>query len=103
MELDDNRRFLQQTEQAIRETNNDVIHKKIPPLTTARMLSFANAVANLRADYFEAAFTFTDSETHDPAAVEQLAQHRQAFEESRDAFIALQRAIELGYMAVEID
>ena len=109
MEMDEklakNQRFLRETEQAIRLTNNEVIHKQIPPITSERMLTFAIAVAKLRAQYIGVAFAFADAKHADGAAgaadIDELGLCRRRFEEARDAFIALQRAIELGYMAVE--
>ncbi len=97
-----NRRFLLEVEQGIRAANNEVIHDKIPPVDSERMLTFAISVAKLRLAYIEAAFNFADAQ-HDDSEnevnqINQLKLHRQRFEESRDAFIALQRAIELGYI-----
>jgi hypothetical protein len=104
-ELARNQRFLRETEQAIRLTNNEIIHKRVPPLTIDRMLSFAIVVAKLRAQYIEAALSFADMKqaeaTEKDAKIDELGLYRRQFEEVRDAFIALQRAIELGYMAVE--
>lgn len=100
-----NQRFLRETEQAIRITNNEVIHKQVPPITSERMLVFSVAVAKLRAQYIEAAFAFADAkhadEAEGAAEIDELGLCRRRFEEARDAFVALQRAIELGYMAVE--
>ena len=100
-----NKRFLMEVEQGIRLANNEIIHKVIPPVTSERMLSFAIAVAQLRAQYIEAAFVFADIKTTEgkkPAgAIEELSSCRRQFEEARDAYIALQRAIELGYVANE--
>ena len=109
MEMDEklakNQRFLRETEQAIRITNNEIIHKQLPPITSERMLTFSVAVAKLRAQYIEAAFTFADAKHADGAEgasdIDELGLCRRRFEEARDAFIALQRAIELGYVAAE--
>ena len=109
MTMDDdiqkNQRFLRETEQVIRLSNNEVIHKRIPPINTERMVSFAIVVAKLRAQYIESAFKFADTKHADDdigeAEVNEISLRRRRFEEARDAFIALQRAIELGYMAVE--
>ena len=109
MEIDEkltkNQRFLRETEQAIRITNNEIIHKQLPPITSERMLTFSVAVAKLRAQYIEAAFTFADAKHADGAEgaadIDELGLCRRRFEEARDAFIALQRAIELGYVAAE--
>ena len=103
--LTKNRRFLSETEQTIRLANNEVIHKQVPPITSDRMLSFAVAVAKLRAHYIEAAFKFTDLEHSEGgegvAEIDELGSCRRRFEEARDAFSAMQRAIELGYVVVE--
>ncbi len=109
MDMDDelarNQRFLQETEQAIRLTNKEVIHRQVPPITQDRMLSFAIAVAKLRAEYIETAFKFADAKhltgAEGASEIDELELCRRRFEEARDSFIALQRAIELGYMAVE--
>jgi hypothetical protein len=104
-DLAKNQRFLRETEQAIRLTNNEVIHQRIAPITTERILSFSVAVAKLRAQYIEAAFNFADTKHTESAEgvaeIDGLTIRRRRFEEARNAFIALQRAIELGYMAVE--
>ncbi|MCZ6745534.1 MAG: hypothetical protein O7D31_12785 [Alphaproteobacteria bacterium] len=103
--LVENQRFLRETEQAIRITNIEVIHKQLPPITSERILTFSLAVAKLRAEYIEAAFTFADTKHADGAEgaadINELGLCRRRFEEARDAIIALQRAIELGYVAVE--
>ncbi len=104
-ELAKNQRFLQEIAQGIRLSNNEVIHQRISPITSERMLSFALAVAKLRAEYIETAFTFADANYADgaesDAGIDELRLRRGRFEETRDAFIALERAIELGYMVVE--
>jgi len=104
-ELEKNRRFLLEVEQGIRLANNEVIHDKIPPVTTERMLSFAVSVAKLRLNYIEGAFTFADTKLPSgdsgEAQVKALRLHRERFEESRNAYLALQRAIEIGYIATE--
>jgi hypothetical protein len=100
-----NRRFLMEVEQGIRLANNEIIHKVIPPVTSDRMLTFAVAVGQLRAQYISAAFKFADAKTTDgkktTAEIDELSLCRRQFEEARDAYSALQRAIELGYVAIE--
>ena len=104
-DLAKNQRFLRETEQAIRIANNEVIHKHVPPISSERMVSFALVVAKLRAQYIKTAFEFADAKGADEGAraagIGELSSCRTNFEEARDAFIALQRAIELGYIAVE--
>lgn len=103
--LTKNRRFLSETEQTIRLANNEVIHKQVPPISSERVLSFAVAVAKLRAHYIEAAFKFADLDhaggDEGITEIDDLGLSRRRFEEARDAFSAMQRAIELGYMVVE--
>ncbi len=100
-----NRRFLMTAEQSIRLANKEIIHKVIPPVTTERMLSFAVSVAKLRAQYIEAAFNFADNNTGEAQqnsdAIEELSTYRKQFEETRDAYTALQRAVEVGYVSIE--
>jgi len=104
-DLAKNRRFLMTVEQSIRLANNEIIHKDIPPVTTDRMLTFAVAVAQLRAKYIAAAFKFAESSSADAqqnaAAIEELSTYRKQFEETRDAYTALQRAIEAGYIEIQ--
>ena len=104
-DLAKNQHFLMEVEQSIRLSNNEVIHQRISPITSERMLSFAIAVAKLRAEYIETAFNFADAKHADgaegDAEIDELRLRRSRFEEARDAFIALQRAVELGYMVVE--
>lgn len=109
MDLDEhvqkNKRFLLDTKRSIRLSNNEVIHKLVPPITGERMLSFSVAVAKMRAEYIDAAFKFADSKhpapTESAIEIDQLALCRRRFEEARDAYIALERTIELGYVTVE--
>ncbi len=98
--LADNRRFMLQMEQTIQMANREVIHKQIAPITSERMVSFAVAVAKLRASYIKLAFKFADGKDGE-AEIEELDIHQKRFEVARDAFIALQRTIELGYVTVE--
>jgi len=100
-----NKHFLMEVEQSIRLANTEVIHQQVTPITSERMLSFALTVAKLRAQYIKAAFDFADA-LHAPgnegdAEMDGLTLHRRRFEEARDSFIVLQRAIEIGYVAVE--
>ncbi len=104
-DLAKHQRFLREIEQGIRMSNNEIIHKRIPPITSERMLTFAVCVAKMRAQYIEAAFKFADANLAEApegaAEVEELRMLRGRFEEARDAMIALQRAIELGYVDVD--
>jgi len=100
-----NKHFLMEVEQSIRLANTEVIHQQITPITSERMLSFAITVAKLRVKYIKAAFNFADAlhtaGNEGEAEMNDLTLHRRRFEEARDSFIVLQRAIEIGYVAVE--
>jgi len=98
------RRFLLEIEQGIRLSNREVIHERIPAISSKNVLPFAVAVAKTRARYLEAAFKFANaghSDNADASAVDDLKRHREIYEEARLAFEALQRAIEQGYVDLE--
>lgn len=95
------KRFMIETEQAIRLANREVIHQRIAEVTREHVLSFAVSVARLRARYLEAAFKImekTQSEPLGDAEINSLEHQRKAYEEIRDAFEALSHAIERGYL-----
>jgi len=98
------RRFLLEIEQAIRLSNREVIHERIPAISSDNILPFAVAVAKTRARYLEAAFKFANvdhSDNADSNAVGELKRHREVYEEARMAFEALHRAIEQGYVDLD--
>lgn len=98
------RQFLHEVEQSIREANRKIIHGQIPELNTERFVQFALVVARLRASYLQAALDVSRSEggmEESVVAREALRDHRCAYEEARDAFEALQRAIERGYVDID--
>ncbi|MCW8915588.1 MAG: hypothetical protein OQK24_07010 [Magnetovibrio sp.] len=98
------KRFLNDIEQGIRIANREIIDKRIPVVTRDTVLSFAVAIARLRARYLEAAFRAADSDRGEPldqSEVAQLRKHREAYEECKAAFGAMRYAIEQGYVAVE--
>jgi len=104
-DLTNNQRFLRETERSIRISNHEVIGKMVEPITAERMLSFSVAVSKFRAEYINAAFKFADAKHPEGAEgasdIDELVCCRKRFEEARDAFIALERTIELGYISVE--
>lgn len=89
-------KFLQDMEQTVVEANRRTIHACIPRLDKKRFVAFATRVAELRAAYLEAALA---------AAVggdfSILRHHREAFEEAKAAYAALERAIERGYVDID--
>ena len=95
-------KFLQEVEDSIREANRAIIGARIPNLNRQSFVAFATFVAHLRADYLAAALEFQNGEGNDgAAALKALRGQRKAFEETRDAFAALERAIERGYVDMD--
>ncbi|HEX5755881.1 MAG TPA: hypothetical protein VFY12_05965 [Arenimonas sp.] len=97
------RHFLLQVERDIREANREVIHAHIAQLSEARFVDLARCVAEHRARYLEAAIALSRAPLDSPEAgalLAQLPRLRQAFDETRDAFSALERAIERGYVDI---
>lgn len=92
--------FLFEAEKAIRAANREIIHGVVPELDRDAVYRFAVAVARLRAAYLQSALKLEVSEEGRIAdsLVAELKDHRERFEEARDAFMALQRAIEIGYI-----
>lgn len=107
MEISDEQkrqRFLLEIEQAVRETNQTIIHERIPKLTQEHVLPLAATVARARARYLEAAFRVSEMETagqFDSQSLKDLRQNRETYEETRIAFDALTRAIERGYVDID--
>lgn len=100
------KRFLGEIEQGIRLANREIIDPRIPSLNRDTVLTFAIAVARLRANYLEAAFRLginEHGEAPDPAEIEELRRHREMFQEALHAFRALREAIERGYVDVDVD
>jgi len=95
--------FLLELEQGIKLSNREVIHQKIPPVTSEAALAFAITVAKLRAKYLEAAFAFSSVENTSHVTDEDFANlklQRERYEEARDAFEALRQAIDRGYVDI---
>ena len=91
-------KFLQDVEQSIQDANRAVIHQRIPRLDKARFVEFATRVAKLRAEYLEAGLALADG---GDLSLDALKLRREAYEEGRDAFAALERAIERGYVDID--
>jgi len=96
------RRFLLELETGIRYTNQEIIHKRVPDLSSDDILSLVVKIAERRADYLEAAIEISrsNSATVADATIEALRKKRRAFEESRAVFQALHEAIEKGYLDI---
>lgn len=99
------KQFLQQVEFALRKVNREVIHARVPDLNRDSFVRFAEFVARARAEYLRCALALMDegdSGGQDDERVDRLRRARAVFEESRDAFVALERAIEQGYVDIKV-
>lgn len=99
------KRFLNEIEQGIRVANREIIHAHIKDLNKDTVLSFAVAIARLRARYLDAAFRAASTDKGQPldqSQVTQLRTHREAYDEAKKAFEALRYAIEQGYVDVTL-
>lgn len=97
--------FLQQVEIALRKVNREVIHSHIPDLNRDSFSRLARYVAEARSRYLSCALALTENQTDEAVAEQQLRALRHArevFEASRDAFAALERAIEQGYVDIKL-
>jgi hypothetical protein len=97
-ELAAQRQFLEQMHMAVAVANREVIHSRIPNLTTETFQQLAVMVARFRASYLDTAIRLSQSDPHDPHTLEELKHKRELFDEGRAAFEALERAIERGYV-----
>ncbi|MCW9036223.1 MAG: hypothetical protein OQJ97_18555, partial [Rhodospirillales bacterium] len=82
----DQKRFLSEIEHGIRLANREIIDKRIPSITKDSILSFAVAVARLRANYLSAAFEIGSNdrgEAPNDATLAQLKKAREQFEETK--------------------
>lgn len=91
-------KFLQDVEHAISDANREIIQAHIPRLDKASFVAFATRVAELRAEYLKASLAAAQgADTFDHTV---LRARREAFEELKTAFGALERAIERGYVDI---
>lgn len=103
-DLINQKRFLSEVEQGIRAANRQAIHKRIPGINKDSTLSLAATVGRLRARYLEAAFKLAVNEQGDPpdqSEISELRNRREMYEEAREAFAALNEAIEKGYVDID--
>ena len=95
--------FFEELEQGVRTANREIIGARIPELNKDKIHALAVMVGRLRASYLELAFQLCatgDGAAPDPTIIEGLRERRQMFEEARDAYEALRRAIERGYIDI---
>jgi hypothetical protein len=95
--------FFEELEQGVRTANREIIGARIPELNKDKIHALAVMVGRLRASYLELAFQLCatgDGAAPDPTVIEGLRERRRMFEEARDAYEALRRAIERGYIDI---
>ena len=95
------KRFLGEMEQGIRQANRNLIHERIPSINQDSVLELGEVVAQLRAHYLEAAFKLGKDVAADQPKILELKTRREMYEEARTAFEALREAIEKGYVDVD--
>lgn len=89
---------LEDIEQGIRLANREVLGQALPRLGRDHVLALAVAVAKLRGAYLEAAMHLVRPAAGDLAGIRSK---REAYDEARMAFEALERAIERGYIELK--
>lgn len=97
--------FLQQIEMELRRTNREIIHQRIPQLDRDSFLRFGKFVAEQRTNYLQVALQLAQSQSGSAESERLLAdlrERRLAYEESREAFAALERTIEQGYVDIGV-
>ena len=97
-------KFLQDIEQGIRIANREIIHERLPTITEDMVLKFAVTVSRFRADYLESAFKMIIESGSLPGAdvMTELSERGEAYLLARNAFDALQKAIERGYVDLDL-
>ncbi len=95
------RGHLEQIDYAAFAANKEVLAKTIGHADLARFQRLAVAAANARARWVAAAITLSQKPEASPQEVAQLATLRAAYEELTEAYDALRRMVERGYLPVK--
>ena len=102
-----NRKFTKILEEAIRQTNREVMGPMIPLLTVESVLPLAIMVSKLRGRYIAEAFKMVANKKDgypDVEQIETLREYREAYEEALGVSMALEHAIGRGYLEIsELD
>lgn len=98
-DLHKHRHFVNEIEQAIRMANREVLHPVVNGMTDEDVIAVAVEVAKRRSAYLKATLTLGHGDGKKPSG-EALAELRNTYKESRDAFAELMHSIERGYIDV---
>ena len=101
-ELDVNRLLLR-FEQSVRDINRDMINPQIEELTLSDLDPVIKMVASARARYLKELFDMAsvfDGEVPRPEQIKRLRQFRESYEELVAGSVALENAVERGYLDV---
>lgn len=102
-----NRKFTKILEEAIRQTNHEVMGPMLPPLTVESILPITVMVSKLRARYISEAFKMVASKKEgfpDADQIGKLREYRESYEEALGVSMALEHAINRGYLELsELD
>lgn len=93
--------FLKEMEQAIQVANQEILSKRLPPITKENILPLAVSVAMLRSQYLTEAFKIAKTNAGEAPKEEEIKAlrfHREMYEEARLAFEALIHVIDRGYV-----
>jgi hypothetical protein len=93
------RAILEQIDLAAYQANCAVLNKALPAADVARFERMATAVATARARWVASAMAIADKPSPPADEVMHLASLRLAYEELSDAYEALRRMVERGYVA----
>jgi hypothetical protein len=94
-------KFSQGLEVAVFEANRETISRKLGALPRESFLRLAVKVADTRADYLQVALEVAKGDgLPRPADIERLRKLRETYEEMVDAFEAMERVIERGYISL---
>lgn len=92
------RHILEEIERGIRLANREVLAQVLPRMGRDHVLALAVAVAKLRGAYLAAAMRLVRPEAAD---LSDIKSKREAYDEARLAFEALERAIQRGYIELK--
>lgn len=96
-----NRKFNKILEEAIRQSNHEVINPMLPPLSVQSILPIAVMVAKLRGRYIAEAFQMVANKKDgylDSEQIARLREYREAYEEALGVSQSLEQAISRGYL-----